>query len=112
MLLPLRSSLPVLSLTHLIPSPASLPPQLPDYPIFDKRVRATVELSAWVVSPVTPFKSNVTYVACVDLKGSIPLKIKNKFMTQEAMWVADVSRYFQRILTKGKKGEGGETTLL
>eukprot|EP00518_Triparma_eleuthera_P015995 CAMPEP_0197547064 /NCGR_PEP_ID=MMETSP1320-20131121/1501_1 /TAXON_ID=91990 /ORGANISM="Bolidomonas sp., Strain RCC2347" /LENGTH=520 /DNA_ID=CAMNT_0043106761 /DNA_START=294 /DNA_END=1853 /DNA_ORIENTATION=- len=58
--------------------------------------------------PIHSFKSNVTYLAQVDLQGSIPTKIKNKFMTQEAMWVADVSRYFLRQNLRSEAGGAGD----
>ncbi|GMI10902.1 hypothetical protein TrVE_jg5860 [Triparma verrucosa] len=78
----------------------------PDYPVRDDRIRAWCKNSSWIISPITSYKSNVIYIAQVDLQGSIPTKIKNKFMTQEAMWVADVSRYFQRQLNRQLKDDG------
>ena len=68
----------------------------PSFPAVENRVRADCKNSSWVIRPLHKFKCHVTYIAQIDLKGNIPLKIKNKFMTQEAMWVADICRFFQR----------------
>ena len=68
----------------------------PGFPAVENRVRADCKNSSWVIRPIHKFKCHVTYMAQIDLKGNIPVKIKNKFMTQEAMWVADICRFFQR----------------
>jgi len=80
----------------------------PDYPPQEDRIRAFCKSSSWIIEPIHSFKSNVTYLAQVDLQGSIPTKIKNKFMTQEAMWVADVSRYFLRQNLRSEAGGAGD----
>jgi hypothetical protein len=64
----------------------------PDYPPTEERVRAQCKCLSWILEPVTDWKTNVTYLLQVDLQGSLPTKIKNKIMTQDAMCAADLSR--------------------
>ena len=78
----------------------------PDYPPTPARVRANCQCMSWLLDPVTPWKTNVTYLLQVDLQGSLPMKIKNKIMTQDAMSAADLARFFSKRMQGGEEDAG------
>ncbi|GMH48550.1 hypothetical protein TL16_g00315 [Triparma laevis f. inornata] len=66
----------------------------PDYPVRDERIRAWCKISSWIISPITSYKSNVIYIAQVDLQGSNGNSYGWKPLSKNSR------EYFQEIVNK------------
>eukprot|EP01137_Pigoraptor_chileana_P008819 Opistho-2@56171 len=76
----------------------------PDHPELSGFVRANIVCGGFVIRPVEgePMKTDLVYVAQVDLRGSIPSAVVNKVTAAQPMVVANVRNICDKLPDKEK----------
>lgn len=64
-----------------------------DEPVVDKRVRAAIYSSGWVIEPLEENKCRVTRILQLDPKGNIPTMIVNSYKKKTALALQKARQY-------------------